>query len=235
MPLFDVVLQTALGVLTGRAVNKLIDSAATAAEKPTKQQGEIGMSYDLIGLDDFDDDDDDDVGAIGLDMLVGEDDDILDALVSGDGSSEIIGAAKRGKSAKKRAVLKMLARRKAGAVVKRELDKRRRYPLGFAVTSIGGGAAAIVPANPQNLFRAERLIIPSDIAFDLGVRDIKVGVQSQFAQNQEVPAAMFSEVAIDTGMGFDTAEIGNQVSIDVRNKTAVAVDFTAALLGTVAK
>lgn len=234
MPLFDVVLQTALGVLTGRAVNKLIDSAATAAEKPTKQQGEIGMSYDLIGLDDFDDDDDD-VGAIGLDMLVGEDDDVLDALVSGDGSSEIIGAAKRGKTAKKRAVLNMLARRKAGAVVKRELDKRRRYPLGFAVTNIGGGAAAIVPANPQNLFRAERLIIPSDIAFDLGVRDIKVGVQSQFAQNQEVPAAMFSEVAIDTGMGFDTAEIGNQVSIDVRNKTAVAVDFTAALLGTVAK
>lgn len=235
MPLLDAVLHTALGVITGRAVNKLIDSAVTTAEKPTKQQGEIGMSYDLIGLDDFDDDDDDDVGAIGLDMLVGEDDDVLDALVSGDGSSEIIGAAKRGKSAKKRAVLKMLARRKAGAVVKRELDKRRRYPLGFAVTTIGGGAAAIVPANPQNLFRAERLIIPSDIAFDLGVRDIKVGVQSQFAQNQEVPAAMFSEVAIDTGMGFDTAEIGNQVSIDVRNKTAVAVDFTAALLGTVAK
>ena len=193
------------------------------------------MGYDLIGLDDFDDDDDDDVGAIGLDMLVGEDDDVLDALVSGDGSSEIIGAVKRSKVAKKRAILKQLARRKAGAVVKRELDKRRRYPLGFAVTNIVGGAAAIVPANPQNLFRAERLIIPSDIAFDLGVRDIKVGVQSQFAQNQEVPAAMFSEVAIDTGMGFDTAEIGNQVSIDVRNKTAAAVDFTAALLGTVAK
>ena len=235
MPLLDAVLHTALGVITGRAVNKLIDSAATAVEKPTKQQGETIMGYDLIGIDDFDDDDDDDVGAIGLDMLVGEDDDVLDALVSGDGSSEIIGAVKRGKAAKKRAVLKRLAQRKAGAVVKRELDKRRRYPLGFAVTTIAGGAAAIVPANPQNLFRAERLIIPSDIAFDLGVRDIKVGVQSQFAQNQEVPAAMFSEVAIDTGMGFDTAEIGNQVSIDVRNKTANPVDFTAALLGTVAK
>ncbi len=191
------------------------------------------MSYDIVG-NEFDDDDDD-IGAIGADVLFGaDDDDMLDALVSGDGSSEIIGAVRAAK-AKKKAILKRLAGRNAGAVINRPLERRRRYPLGFTVTSVGAGASATISALPQTLFRSERLVIPSDIAFDLGVRDIKVGNTSQFAQNQEVPGAIFSEVAIDTRVGFDTAEVGNQISVDVRNKTLVAVEFTAALIGTIAK
>jgi hypothetical protein len=186
------------------------------------------MSYDLIG-----DMDDDDIGAIGAELLIG-DDDLMD-LVSGMGNSEIVGGAKRQRSAKKAALLRRLAGRNAGAVVQRDLDRKRRYPLGFVPTTILAGASAAVPAAPQNLFRAERLVIPSDIAFDIGVRDVKVGNTSQLVQNVEVPAAIFSEVAIDTQVSFDTAEVGNQVSVDARNKSAGAVEFTAALIGTIAK
>ena len=79
-------------------------------------------------------------------------------------------------------------------------------------------------------------MIPSDIAFDLGVTDLKVGNSSQFVQTTEVPAVLFSEVAINTGVEFDTAEVGNQISVSVRNKDAVNdVTFTAAAVGTVAK
>lgn len=188
-------------------------------------------------------------GSIGADLMFGADDsDILEALavsgeydiVGGDGSSEIIGAeligAAKAGNPKARAALAKIAMRNAGAVVRKDLQNRRRYPLGFVPTEVDSGDAATIPAAPQNLFRPERLVIPSDIAFDFGVQDIKVGNQSQFAQSVEVPAAVFSEVSIDTNVTFDTAEVGNQISILVRNKgTEDDLEFTAAAIGTIAK
>lgn len=188
-------------------------------------------------------------GSIGADLMFGADDsDVLEALsVSGDGSSEIIGseydiigadligAAKAG-NPRAKAALRQVAMRNAGAVIKQDLKNRRRYPLGFVPTEVDSGDAATIPAAPQNLFRPERLVIPSDIAFDFGVQDIKVGNQSQFAQSVEVPGAVFSEVSIDTNVTFDTAEVGNQISILVRNKGVTDdLEFTAAAIGTIAK
>lgn len=214
------------------------------------------MSFDIVG-----DEYDDDYGAIGYEDLIGEDDDddligedddedfleslvegdIEDMLVSGDGTSEIIGARRRrrrpnrARKARGRMAVRRLAMRNAGAVVKRGLDRRRRYPLGFIPTDIAAAATELIPSTPQNLFRPERLVIPSDIAFDAGIRDVKVGNQSQFVETSEVPGSLFSEVAINTGVTFDTAEIGNQISVDVRNKSAALFEFTAGLVGTIAK
>lgn len=197
----------------------------------------IMSAFDIVG-----DDDDDDYGSIGLEpQFVGSNDlnflnslvsGNLDALISGDGTSEIIGAAQ---NAKKKAALRQLAMRSAGAVVKRGLDRRRRYPLGVVPTTITSGDNATIPTTPQNLFRPERLVIPSDIAFDIGVTDVKVGNQSQFVETSEVPGSLFSEVAINTGVTFDTAEIGNQISVALRNKSLADVEFTAGFVGTIAK
>ena len=210
--------------------------------------GAIGA--DLIGAD-LDD-------LIGASTIFGADDGtgLLEALaVSGLGDSELIGAAVAAaapanaaaqtaaararlaavQKARQAAALKNIASKNAGAVISRGLDKRRRYPLGFVPTTIAAGATTLIPGAPQNLFRAERTVIPSDIAFDLGIVDIKVGNQSQFVQSVEVPGAVFSEVSIYTGVTFDTAEVGNQISIQARNKSLVALEFTAAALGTIAK
>lgn len=203
-------------------------------------------AYDLIGNDDF--------------GCVGADESLLRALsISGMGDSEIIGADFIGggdhlvgadfigaaaaaarnpshpqhKQAKQ--VLHTLAMRHGGAVVQNGVSKRRRYPIGFVPTDVAAATAASIPANPQNLFRPERLVIPSDIAFDFGVRDIKVGNQSQLVQSVEIPGALFTEVAIDTNVAFDTAEVGNQISVDVRNKTAGTINFSAGAVGTIAK
>ena len=198
-----------------------------------------GMSdmYDILG------------GSIGYDpSLIGDDPDALlealavqgapDFLVGGDGSSEIIGslvgAAQQGNPRAKAALAK-IAQRNAGAVVQRELDRRRRYPLGVVPTTITAGTQSQIPASPQNLFRPERLVIGSDIAFDSGVVDIKVGNVSQFVQSAEVPGALFSEVAINTGVNFDTAEIGNQISATIRNKSGASIEFSAGFVGTIAK
>jgi hypothetical protein len=48
-----------------------------------------------------------------------------------------------------------------------------------------------------------------------------------------VPAALFTEVSIDTHVHFKTAEIGNQISVSVRNKTAGDIEFSAGIIGTV--
>ncbi|HWO10225.1 MAG TPA: hypothetical protein VNN80_12115, partial [Polyangiaceae bacterium] len=181
--------------------------SAAPETNPNTIQGQP-MSYDILG------------GSIGYDpSLIGDDPDALlealavsgmpDLLVSGDGSSEIIGALAAQGNAKAKQVLAKIAQRNAGAVVQRDLDRRRRYPLGVVPTSVTAGTQSQIPASPQNLFRPERLVIPSDIAFDSGVVDIKVGNVSQFVQSAEVPGALFSEVAINTGVNFDTAEIGN--------------------------
>jgi hypothetical protein len=195
------------------------------------------MAYDILG------------GSIGYDpSLIGDDPDSLlealavngmpDLLVSGDGSSEIIGAlvgAAQSGNQKAKAVVAKIAQRNAGAVVQRELDRRRRYPLGVVPTTITAGTQSQIPASPQNLFRPERLVIPSDVCFDAGVVDIKVGNTSQFVQSAEVPGALFSEVAINTGVNFDTAEIGNQISATIRNKSASSFEFSAGFVGTIAK
>ncbi len=179
-------------------------------------------------------DDDDDFGAVGAD------EDLLEALsISGDGTSEIvgadiIGAMKQSKAG--RSALNKIKMRHAAAVVNNPLSKKRRYPLGFVPTTVDASTGGIsVPGAPQNLFRPERFVVPSDIAFDLGVQDLKVGNTSQFVQNVEVPAAIFTEVAMDTFVAFDTAEIGNQISATLRNKTASDVEFSAAAIGTIAK
>jgi len=200
--------------------------AESAGQMKGQSMDHFGSDYDIVGAD----------------LMFGADDsDVLEALsVSGDGSSEIIGAeligaAKRG-NPRAQAALRQIAMRNAGAVIKNDLKNRRRYPLGFVPTEVDSGDAATIPAAPQNLFRPERLVIPSDIAFDFGIQDIKVGNQSQFAQSVEVPGAVFSEVSIDTNVTFDTAEVGNQISILVRNKgTEDDLEFTAAAIGTIAK
>ena len=43
---------------------------------------------------------------------------------------------------------------------------------------------------------------------------------------------MFTEVAIDTDIHFKTAEVGNQISVTVRNKTAGTIEFVAGTIGT---
>lgn len=233
--------------------------------KPTTIEGVIPMSaYDLVGVDPVDILGDD-FGGIGADLIgddedeallealavSGDDDDDWDdddwddddeELIAGAGDSEIVGARRRRrrrargkKSARRRAAMRKLVMRNAGAVMRRGLDRRRRYPQGFLPTTVASGASVAVPAAPQNLFRPERLIIPSDIAFDTGVQDIKVGNQSQLVQSVEVPGAVFSEVAIDTNVTFDTAEVGNQVSVQIRNKSGQEFEFSAALVGTIAK
>lgn len=224
-------LGTILGsMMLGAIVQPALTVALRASGRETSIGGIMGQ-YDIIAYDD----DDELSGGIGAD-----EDSLLEALaVSGAGDTDIIGeqfdivGARKAKRAL--ALRRAVAQKNAAVVQKVGLQSKRRNPLGFVPVSVAAGVSSQIPAAPQNLFRAERLVVPSDIAFDFGVTDIKVGNVSQLVQSAELPAAIFSEVAIDTNVSWDTAEVGNQISIVARNKSALAIDFTAALLGTIAK
>ena len=187
--------------------------------------GEIGAELDLVA-------------GMGTSEIIGEDDEIGDEDLL---HALSIGAARRGHhrkaSALKKAASKLTEYRKidpsAVAIRQRDLTKRRRFPLGFQPTTVLAGSTSNIPAAPQDMFRPERLVIPSDIAFDFGVQDVKVGNTSQLVSGGEVPAALFTEVAIDTHVHFKTAEIGNQMSVSVRNKTGASIEFSAGVVGTV--
>ena len=247
MYLLPFLFKTGVSILAYQSLSALLSKSGTDNAKkqrrispqpqPLHEQEEKEsktMAYEIIGAEELEGliaglgDDDEDFGAVG------SDEDLLNALsVSGSGTTEIIGAAEK-RGAKK--ALAALKARKGGAVVDRGVSKRRRMPIGFAPATILAGSSGIIPGSPQNIFRVERLVIPSSIAFDCGVTDLKVGNQSQFAQSSEVPAVIFSEVAINTHVEFDTAEVGNQISIGVHNTDASnSMAFTAAAIGTVAK
>jgi hypothetical protein len=197
-----------------------------SAVKPVQRAEEImGMSeYEILGAD---------TDALeellsGEFDIVGEDDDDLLGSVSG---YEIVGAAPNRKQQLARAVAA-----KNAVVVKRSAPTaRRRLPLGFAPTVVGIGATAQIPAAPQNSIRGETLCIPSDIAFDVSIVDIKVGNASQLVEAVELPGAMYTEVSRNNQLSLDSAQLGSQLSIQVRNNSVAALTFRAGIVGTVVK
>lgn len=213
MPLLEAILSSAASTAASEAIRRAFFS------------GEKGrtMSYEIVGYDD----DEGSIGGlgnteiIGLDEVVGGDDDLLDALsVSG---------APKGRAT----LARKIKNKRAVVVTDQPLRNRRRFPIGFVPTTVVAATTANITSNPQNVFRPERFVVPSDIAFDFGLVDLKVGNESQFVSGGEVPCAAFTEVSIDTDVSFKTAEVGNQLIASVRNKDAVNdIEFTAAMIGT---
>lgn len=128
-------------------------------------------------------------------------------------------------------VLRALAERNASALVAREPQKSREFPLGFPETDIPAGATREVIVQPQIPFRGERLVIPSDIAGLFSIDDIRVGKNSQFVASSPIPARTFSEVGVGVGLHLDTAQVSQQIVLRVRNISGQDATFRAALIG----
>jgi len=110
--------------------------------------------------------------------------------------------------------------------------KAREYPLGFlSDAQIGAGAQARIISRPQVVFRGERLIIPSDIAGQFQVNDIIVGKTSQKVSTTPVPGRVFDERGVGVRMQMDTAQISQDVVLDITNIGGAAATFRAAIIG----
>jgi len=121
-------------------------------------------------------------------------------------------------------------------VVARPLRDMREYPMGFLQAGIDPGVTAEVISRPQVTFRGERLVIPTSVAADFSLNDIKVGNKSQLVNSTSLPSEMFQENAIGIRLAMDTATVAQDIALSVTNvDPSYAHTFRAAIVGTVAQ
>jgi hypothetical protein len=173
--------------------------------------------------------------------------DLLDGEFVGDGSDgsqawgesgdDILGAvvrAKKKRNARKQAMARdLMARRVASGALLRSVPPRnaREYALGLGSTSVAGTSSANINVQPQVIFRPERLVVPSNLAVDFLITDIKVGKNSQLVSTGALPAVMFTEQAFGVRLKMDTAQISMFVTVSVTNQNPAARNFQGGLVG----
>ena len=187
------------------------------------------MPYDIVGANEF----------VGDDFVSGDDDSVDQIL----GALDIIGAAKRGKSFAGRGGRGMssdlhaaLAAKKAKAgllVQEQQPGATRRLVLGMSSTgAVAAGAVVSITARPQNLaFKPQRIVIPSTIAPDFLITDIKVGNVSQVVQSSTLPAEAFTQQLFDGMMEMDTVQTSQDFVLQVQNIAGAPRNFNAAVYG----
>jgi len=152
------------------------------------------------------------------------------------GDADILGAIlrKSKSSGTKTAMARDLLRRRVqSGTLMRSVSPRssREYALGLGSTSVPGNASANINVQPQVIFRPERLVVPSNIAVDFLITDIKVGKNSQLVSTGALPAVMFTENAFGVRLKMDTAQISMFVTISVTNQNPNARNFQGGLVG----
>lgn len=108
----------------------------------------------------------------------------------------------------------------------------RDLVIGFAELAIAAGASASATQRPQVVFRPSRIVVPTAVAPNFTIDDIKIGNKSQLVSNGSIPAEAFEQNAFGVQMRMDTCGISQDFILDVTNQTAGAEDFRAAAYGT---
>jgi hypothetical protein len=148
---------------------------------------------------------------------------------------DVLGAVlRKRKSQKNQALAAALQRRRAAAgTLVRDVRPRssREYALGLGSTSVLGNSSANINVQPQVVFRPERLVVPSNVALDFLITDIKVGKNSQLASTGAVPATAFTEQAFGVRLKMDTAQISMFVTLSVTNTNPNARNFQGVIIG----
>lgn len=177
-------------------------------------------------------------GSVGLAPVVGGPDDIVGGYASiiGQALQSVIGQMT---PQQQMALASQMAQARevdpnAVAVLPRTRDRRRRLIMGNQVTSVTSGSSADIEYRPQQLVRTERIIIPSAYAADIRINDVRVGNQSQLLATGALPGQAWSEVATDAYVHFDSADIGNIITLSITNTGSGTISFLSMLLGTAA-
>lgn len=165
-----------------------------------------------------------------------------DRLVIGDAVDEIMAIAGDDDggsgltSDEKKQIIQRVMAKNALIVKDSKPTHARRFPLGFVSNgTILAGDSATITSRPQVLFKGERLVVPSDVAGDFVIDDVKVGKDSQFVAEGAIPARVLQENAVDVYFELDTAQISQDISISVTNIGGAPRTFRAALIGKAAE
>lgn len=111
----------------------------------------------------------------------------------------------------------------------------RTYPLSVkSPAAIPAGTTQTLTARAQAAFKPQRFIVPSSIAPYFLIESIKIGARPQTVDGSDVgmPAEIFSEVAQNNLMDFDSIQPGIELYVRVTNLDAqVARTFIGTFIG----
>jgi hypothetical protein len=178
------------------------------------------MSYDLVAAEDI-------LAGYGQPRY------FAGTQLAGHGGYDLLAGAEGGAMTAQQG-LQQLALNHGVAVVPRAYTKGRVFAQGFGPVAIAAGGTANIIVQPQVTFKGSRLGIPSDIAGAILVNQILVGQASQLPSANPLPGRMFTEFSVDSGINFDTAQVSQQIALNVTNTSGASVTFTAWLKGYVA-
>jgi len=188
----------------------------------------------------------DESGFEGLTEIIGDDSgadfigELEGDLVDGDefvAGDDMIGASKRqGQQRQQRQAMAkqaMLRKRVAAGALLRTLPPRsaREFVIGLGSTALLGLSSANISVQPQVIFRPERIVIPSNLAADFLITDVKVGKNSQLVSPGAIPAVVFVENAFGVRLKMDTAQIAQFITISVTNQNGASRNFQGAIIG----
>lgn len=117
-------------------------------------------------------------------------------------------------------------------VIPHPLSKSNKTYSPVTATVVGAGLGANISANPQQLFRPERFVIPASLAPSFTVQDIKVGNVSQFPNAGDIPGEVFAQNSFDDGIRFDTVNPAINLQVSCTNVTGGSLTFRGAFKGT---
>jgi hypothetical protein len=172
----------------------------------------------------------DESGFEGLTEIMGDDSgDDAGAQFVGDES----GAASTRKAHSSQAKQDLLRKRIAAGALLRTLPPRssREFIIGLGSTSLPALSSANISVQPQVIFRPERIVIPSNIAADFLITDVKVGKNSQLVSPGAIPAVVFVENAFGVRLKMDTAQIAQFITVSVTNQNGASRNFQGAIIG----
>ena len=124
-----------------------------------------------------------------------------------------------------------------------DMANRQVLPMNTGTTPVPIASTAQITSRPQRVaFRPERVFVSSaDIggsgsAANWIINDITIGNRSQFAQSGALPGDMFSNVAIDSFVTFETAQTAMDVVMIVtyQGSTEGGTPFYGQIIGTAA-
>lgn len=130
------------------------------------------------------------------------------------------------------AAIRMKQLQQGAGVTPHPLSKSNKTYSPVTATVVGAGLGANISANPQQLFRPERFVIPASLAPSFTIQDIKVGNVSQFPNAGDIPGEVFAQNSFDDGIRFDTVNPAINLQVSCTNITGGSLTFRGAFKGT---
>lgn len=112
-------------------------------------------------------------------------------------------------------------------------NQARQYSLNFVADGVPAGATVDIQANPQSLFKGQRLVVPSNLGIFFELNDIVVANRSQLVSPGAASCVIYAEDAVNVLQEFDTAQPGVLITLRVTNTDVDDQNFRATIFGAV--